>query len=107
MTNDETLGGYVNAHRCPPAFLGPDGVSYSAEVYVGEDSQVNGRFGAAVLFVRWSAADTQPDGHLETGYLSHGETPEMAKATVEGLTLIEVKQHLDRLVEETKGRPDW
>ncbi len=107
MTSDETLGGYVEAHACPPAFLGPDGISYSAEVYVDEDVQQDGRFGAAILFVRWSAKGSQLEGHLETEYLAHADTPEAARCTVDRLTLFDLKGHLDRLVEESKGRPDW
>lgn len=107
MTTDETLGGYVGSHRCPPAFLGSDGASYSVEVYVDEEPQEDGRFGAAVLFIRWSNADSRPEGHLETGYLAQEATQERARAAVEGLTLHDLKAHLDRLVEEAKGRPGW
>jgi hypothetical protein len=107
MTSDETLGGYVEAHNCPPAFMGPDGASYSAEAYVDEDVQEYGRYGAAVLFIRWSADGSQPEGHLETDFLAHGDTPEAVRSAVDGLTLFDLKEHLDRLVEESKGRPDW
>lgn len=107
MTNDATLGGYVNTHHCPPAFLGPDGFSYTAEVYIDSDSQADGRFGAAVLFIRWPKEGSKPEGHLETAYLEHGETQEVARSNLERLTLLELKAHLDRLVEESKGRPDW
>jgi len=87
--------------------LGPDGFSYSAEVYVDEETRVDGRFGAAVLFIRWSESGSQPAGHLETEYLAHADTPAAAKASLEHLTLHEVKEHLDRLIEESKGRPAW
>jgi len=107
MTNDETLGGYVETHHSPPAFLGPDGLSYSAEVYIDEEAQTNGRFGAAVLFIRWSESGSQPEGHLETGYVAHGDTREVAKSIAERLTLFEIKEHLDRLVKESKERPAW
>jgi hypothetical protein len=107
MRDDETLGGYVDTHKCPPAFLGSDGVSYSAEVYVDEKVQEDGRYGAALLFIRWSGSGSQAEGHLETDYVAHGATPEIAQAVVERLTLFQLKEHLDRLVEEAKGRPDW
>jgi hypothetical protein len=107
MTNDATLGGYVKTHSCPPAFLGHDGFSYTAEVYIDDDSQADGRFGAAVLFIRWPKEGVRPEGHLETGYLEHGDTQEIARSNLERLTLLELKEHLDRLVEESKGRPDW
>jgi hypothetical protein len=104
---DETLGGYVSAHRCPPAFSGSDGASYSAEIFVDEEPQDDNRFGAAVLFIRWSAADSQPEGHLETDYLAYGPTAEAARTAVENLTLHDLKEHLDRMIEESKGRPVW
>ena len=107
MTEDETLGGYLNTHHCPPAFSGSDGASYSVEIYVDDQPQDDGRFGAAVLFIRWSESDSRPAGHLETGYLAHEESPESAKTAVESLTLHDLKTELDRLVEEAKGRPGW
>jgi len=107
MTKDETLGGYVDAHRCAPAFRGTDGVSYTAEILVEDDAHAGGQFGAAVLFIRWSHASAQPDGHLETAYVAHGETQAQARTAGEGLTLYELKEHLDRLIENRKERPDW
>ena len=107
MTSDETLGGYVDTHECPPAFFGPDGISYSVDVYVDSEPEENGQYGAAVLFIRWSKSGSQPEGHLETGYLAHGDTPSHAKSLVERLTLFELKELLDRLIEESKGRPGW
>lgn len=107
MTSDETLGGYVATHHCPPAFLGSDALSYSAELYVDSECQEDGRFGAAVLFIRWSTCGSHPDGHLETGYLAYGSTAEEAKTGVERLSLAELKKHLDRLVVESKERPAW
>ena len=105
MKNDETLGGYINTHRCPPAFSSSDGDSYSVELYVDAEPQDDGRFGAAILFIRWSETEARPEGHLETGYLALEGTPESARAAVETLTLHDLKAHLDRLVEEAKGRP--
>ena len=107
MTEEETLGGYVDAHRCPPAFRGADGVSYTAEIILDEEPDEGNQFGAAVLFVRWSLDTDQPDGHLETAYLTHGETRAQAKAAVENLTLYELKEYLDRLIEDGKECPDW
>ena len=107
MTRDQTLGGYVHTHRCPPAFRGSDGVSYTAEIFVDTDPQESGRFGAAILFIKWSADSAHPDGHLETAYLAHGATPDEAKAAVEGLSLHELKAHLDRLVDARRESPGW
>jgi hypothetical protein len=107
MTDDETLGGYFATHLCPPAFLGSDNASYSAEAYVDSECQEDGRYGAAVLFIRWSESGSQPDGHLETGYLAFGRTPEEAKSQIRDLTLLEVREHLDRLIDKSKERPAW
>ena len=107
MTTEQTLGGYVHTHRCPPAFRGSDGVSYTAEIFVDPDPEESGRFGAAMLFIKWSAGSAQPDGHLETAYLAHGETPDEARTFMEGLSLHELKAHLDRLIEERRERPGW
>ncbi|MFC1640175.1 hypothetical protein ACFL3B_05370 [Gemmatimonadota bacterium] len=107
MMEDETLGGYVEAFCCPPAFRGADGNSYTAEIIVDEEPDESQQFGAAVLFIRWSLDGDQPDGHLETAYVAHGETRDQVKAAVEKLTLHELKEHLDRLIEDRKERPDW
>jgi hypothetical protein len=107
MTSDETLGGYFDTHRCPPAFLGSDEKSYSVEVFVDQNPQEDEQYGAAVLFIRWSESGSKPEGHLETDYLTRGDTPEQAKSLLEGLSLLELKVHLDRLIEESKGRHDW
>ena len=107
MTEDETLCGYVEAHHCPPAFRGADGASYTAEIIVDEEPDETQQFGAALLFIRWSMDSDQPDGHLETAYLAHGETRDQVKVAVENLTLYELKENLDRLIEGRKERTDW
>jgi hypothetical protein len=107
VTNDETLGGYVEAFSCPPAFRGADGVSYTAEIVVADEPEEAGQYGAAVLFIRWSSETPRPDGHLETAYLAHGGTRDQARTEVQNLTLHELKQHLDRLIEDRNERPDW
>jgi hypothetical protein len=95
---DATLGGYQSVHDRPPAFEGTDGRSYSVAVYVDDNPGEDGRFGAALLFVQWSEQGDRPAGHLETGYLAYGATPAEAEHCLHGLTLHEVKRHLDELV---------
>jgi len=107
MTDDLTFGGYLDKHERPPAFEGSDGESYSAEIYVDREPCDDGRFGAAVLFVRWSRDGTRPAGHLETEFLAFGRTPEEAGANLRPLTLYEVKERLDGLIEGRKGLADW
>ena len=107
MTDDSTLGGYVEVHDRPPAFEGSDGRAYSAGVFVDDSPDAQGRFGAAVLFVLWSDAGEHPVGHLETPYLAFGDTAKQAAASVGQLTLHEIKRHLDRAIADRKERPVW
>jgi hypothetical protein len=107
VTDDSTLGGYLEVHGRPPTFEGADGRAYSAEEFVDAQPGEDGRFGAALLFVCWSESGERPVGHVETPYLVHGNTVEEAKAGVRRLTLHELKEQLDRAVAESKERPSW
>ena len=66
--------------------------------FVDDDPDPAGRFGAALLFIRWSAAGDHAVGHVETEYLAFGSTPDAALAPLLALSLEEVKAHLDRLL---------
>ena len=70
--------------------------------WVDDAPDATGRYGAALLFVRWSSGD-KPVGHVETDYLAFGPTPEAALAPVLALTLREVKEHLDHCVERQRA----
>jgi hypothetical protein len=94
--DDTTLGGYQQVHGRPPAFGGTDGQAYSVATFT-DDAAEHGRYGAALLFVRWGEGD-RPVGHLETDYLAFGSTPAEALAPVLALTLEQVKAHLETLV---------
>jgi hypothetical protein len=74
-------------------------------VFSEDDPGLDGRFGAALIFVRWSATN-EPDGHLETGFLAYDADPARAEATVGQLTLDQVKAHLDRLIAERRQTED-
>lgn len=67
--------------------------------WVDDTPDATGRYGAALLFVRWGDGE-RPVGHLETDYLAFGATPDAALAPVLALTLREVKAHLDSCVKE-------
>jgi hypothetical protein len=69
--------------------------------WVDDAPDATGRYGAALLFVRWDGGE-RPVGHLETDYLAFAPTPDAALAPLLALTLREVKEHLDRCVE--RGR---
>ena len=97
ISSDETLAGYQAVHGRPPAFEGSDGRAYSAGVFSDDDPGTDGRYGASLLFIRWS--DTQePDGHLESDYLTRSEDAGAAEAEVGRMRLSEVKAMLDRLI---------
>jgi hypothetical protein len=97
--DDTTLGGYHQVHGRPPAFGAADGGAYSVATFT-DDAEEKGRYGAALLFVRWG--EGQPVGHLETDYLAFGPTPDEALAPVLALTLEQVKAHLDRCVAQER-----
>lgn len=86
-------------HERAPGFGGKDGQAYSVGTFVDDTPDADGRYGAALLFVRWSEGGDRPVGHLETDYLSRGETPAAALAPLLELTLVDVKHHLDRLID--------
>jgi len=90
-------------HERAPAFSGSDGQSYSVGTYVDDAPDPQGRYGAALLFVRWSDAGDRPVGHLETEYLFQGATPADALNPLLALTLQDVKRHLDDCIEK-QGR---
>ncbi|MFQ5702806.1 MAG: hypothetical protein ACE5HT_02160 [Gemmatimonadales bacterium] len=77
------------------------------EVFADETPCEDGRYGAAVLFIRWSSSRGGPDGHLETEYLAFGNSPEQAGRAIEDLTLYELKEHLDRLIARPRETLDW
>lgn len=107
MIPDGTLGGYQQVHGRPPAFGAADGRAYSVATFVDDTADADGRYGAALLFVCWDtaggASGDRPAGHLETGYLAFGATPDAAVAPLLGLSLEQVKAHLDVCVERGRG----
>lgn len=92
------MGGYERVHHRPPAFGGTDGEAYTVATLVDDDPDQQGRFGAALLFVRWSTSGERAVGHLETEYLAFGQSPDAAVAPLRDLTLADVKAHLDRCI---------
>ncbi len=102
---DGTLGGYQRVHERAPAFAGSDGQSYSVGTFVDDAPDARGRYGAALLFVRWSDAGDRPVGHLETDYLCWGATPAEALDPLLALPLADVKRQLDSCIDrEATGR---
>ncbi|HTT67271.1 MAG TPA: hypothetical protein VMF70_04525 [Gemmatimonadales bacterium] len=99
---EDTLGGYVAVHGRPPGLTGSDGHPYSVGVFSEDDPGPDGRYGAALLFIRWSASNA-PDGHLESDYLAFGPTAAAAEAEVGRLSLLGVKEILDALIASHPG----
>jgi hypothetical protein len=102
---DFTLGGYMATHGRAAAFGGSDGESYSVGLFTDEKADERGRYGAALLFVRWSRAGDRPVGHVETPALAWGRTPEEAEERVKALSLFDVKAALDDAIAASPG--EW
>lgn len=100
-----TLGGYMAKHERPAAFGGSDGRPYSVDLYVESEPDGRGRYGAALLFVRWSPSGDRPIGHLETPALAWGRTPEEAAERIKALSLFDVKAALDEAIAASPG--EW
>jgi hypothetical protein len=93
-----TLGGYMAQHERAAAFTGSDGLPYSVALWIDDEADARGRFGGALLFVRWTASGDAPDGHHESDYLVWGDTPDDATTRLGALSLYDVKAILDELI---------
>ena len=100
-----TLGGYMAKHDRAAAFGGSDGQPYSVAVYVEDEPDGRGRYGASLLFVRWSPAGDRPVGHLETPPLAWGRTAAEAEERIKVLSLYDVKAALDEAIAAAPG--EW
>ena len=103
----ETLGGYGKLHERPPAFEGADGRPYSADVWVDEEANADGSFSASLIFVRWAVDGSGADGHLESDRVARAGSRKQARRAVLDMPLVQVKQHLDRLIEARSEFPVW
>ena len=100
-----TLGGYMLKHERAAAFAGSDGQAYSVGIYVSDEVDERGLYGAALLFVRWSPAGDRPVGHVETSVLARGKTQEEAEERIKLLSLYDVKAALDEAIANAPG--EW
>ena len=80
-----TLGGYMKRHERASAFGGSDGHAYSVAIWVDDEPDEKGRYGAALLFVRWNPGGDAPAGHVESGPLAWGKTPAEAEERLKSL----------------------
>ena len=102
-----TLGGYMQKHDRAAAFGGSDGAAYSVAIYVDDEPDLRGLYGAALLFIRWSPGGDQPVGHLESETLAWGHTPEEAASRLEALSLYDVKAALDDAIASGPAPGSW
>ena len=94
-----TIGGYMAAHARPAAFEGVDGMSYSVSIEADSTGEPGRPYGAYFLFPRWRRQGEQGvDGHLETGFLSYGDTPAQARVALGEWRLQEVTRELDACI---------
>jgi hypothetical protein len=93
----------MQKHQRAAAFGGSDGAAYSVAIYVEDEPDVRGLYGAALLFVRWSASGDRPVGHVESETLAWGKTPKEAESRLEGLSLYDVKAALDEAIASATG----
>ena len=111
LGDETTIGGYMAVHARPAAFEGSDGLSYSVAIETDRSGDVARPFGAYFLFVRWRRIGAQGvDGHAETPFLAHGDTPDAARAALGAMPLGEVKAVLDDLIRQrpaTGSRRWW
>jgi hypothetical protein len=98
-----TLGGYMQKHERAAAFGGSDGQAYSVAIYVDEEPDLRGLYGAALLFVRWSPGGDRPLGHLYSETLVWGKTPQEAQERLESLSLYDVKAALEEAITHAPG----
>jgi len=91
----------LRVHQRPPAFGGSDGQAYTVATLVDEDvDREDGarRFGAALLFVRWSEDGDRAVGHLESEYVHFATTGDQALALLQALTLRQIQDHLETCI---------
>jgi hypothetical protein len=103
--SEVTLGGYIARHDRAPAFTGHDGNPYSVGIFIEEEPDERGRYGASLLFVRWSPAGDRPTGHVESAVLAWGHTPEEAEDRIKAMSLYDVKSALDEAIGMAPG--EW
>lgn len=103
--SEVTLGGYMAKHDRAAAFSGSDGQPYSVAIYLEDEPDERDRYGASLLFVRWSGAGDRPVGHVESGILAWGSTPAEAEERIKNLSLYDVKAALDDAIARAPG--EW
>jgi hypothetical protein len=92
-------------HERAAAFGGSDGRAYSVAIYVEDEPDIRGLYGASLLFVRWSPGGDRPVGHVESDVLAWGRTAGEATERLGALSLYDVKAALDAAIARAPG--EW
>jgi hypothetical protein len=92
-------------HERAAAFGGSDGRAYSVAIYVEDEPDIRGLYGASLLFVCWAPGGDRPIGHVESDPLAWGRTPEEAGEWLGALSLYDVKAALDEAIARAPG--EW
>ncbi|MCE2455419.1 MAG: hypothetical protein J4G12_06295 [Gemmatimonadetes bacterium] len=97
---DQTLGGYLELHKRPPAFGSAEGNHYTVEVEVERTGDLRAPYSGYLVFPRWAATGIGIVGHLETPILAHSRSEAGVRAAIGALSLHEVRAHLERALAE-------
>ena len=92
-------------HERAAAFGGSDGRAYSVAIYIEDEPDIRGLYGASLLFVRWAPAGDRTVGHVETEALAWGRTAKEASERIGALSLYDVKAALDEAIARAPG--EW
>ena len=104
--DEHTIGGYMAVHARPAAYQGSDGLSYSVAIETDRTGEESRPFGAYFLFVRWRRLGSQGvEGHLESPFLAWGTTAAEASALLGAMTLENVKEILEGLIQASQPAP--
>ena len=106
VARDVTLGGYIEEHDRVPAFEGSDGQPYTVDIDVVTGDDVEPRYAAFLIFIRWAATGAGIMDHVESGDIAFGATEQDARQAALDLSLYEVKAELDAAIarhRETMG----
>lgn len=97
---DGTLGGYFQVHNRPPAFEGSDGHPYTVSVEVEQTGNLLAPYQGYLVFPRWAQTGVGIVGHAESGTLVECRSRSEAEEHLGTLTLLEVQQILEEVLED-------
>ena len=106
LGDEHTIGGYALVHGRPAAFEGGDGFSYSVELCVDQVNDAGTLWAGYILFPRWRRIGASGvEGHLETDYLTRGNTQGDARDALASMTLQQVRDALEQRIAATAPAP--